>query len=125
MDERAQKTAGRAGRRAEKADKESAVLAKIAAMPETYRAMGERLHAIIIASAPALSPTTWYGMPAYAKAGRVICFFRVDKYVTFGFTEDANLFDEGDAMQPSSYLLRELTADAEAAIAALVRRAVR
>ncbi len=110
------------------ADGESAALAVIAAMPEPYRTMGERLHAIIKASAPALSPKTWYGMPAYAnKDGKIVCFFQAaDKfkarYATFGFNDVANL-DEG-AMWPTSYALTELTAAEEAKISALVKKAV-
>ena len=112
---------------ADKADGESAVLAKIAAMPEPYRAMGERLHAIIKASAPALSPKLWYGMPAYAKDGKVVCFFRggekfKERYMTLGFNEEANL-DEGH-MWPIAFALTELTAAEEARIGALVKKAV-
>ena len=112
---------------ADKADGESAVLATIAAMPEPDRALGERLHAIIKASAPALSPRLWYGMPAYAKDGKVVCFFRdtqkfKERYMTFGFNEDANL-DEG-AMWPIAFALKELTAAEEARIGALVKQAV-
>jgi uncharacterized protein YdhG (YjbR/CyaY superfamily) len=110
-----------------KADGESAVLAKIAEMQEPDRAMAERLHAIIKASAPALWPKTWYGMPAYAKDGKVVCFFQSAKkfnsrYATFGFSDQANL-DEG-AMWPTSFALKELTATEEARIGALVKRAV-
>ena len=106
---------------------ESAVLAKIAEMPEPDRAMGERLHEIIKASAPALSPKTWYGMPAYAKDGKVVCFFQSaqkfnSRYATLGFSDQANL-DEG-AMWPTSFALKELTATEEARIGALVKRAV-
>ena len=106
---------------------ESAVLAKIAEMPEPDRAMAERLHAIVKASAPALSPKTWYGMPAYAKDGKVLCFFQSAqkfnaRYATFGFSDTANL-DEG-AMWPTSFALKELTAAAEATISALVRKSV-
>jgi len=114
--------------RADKADGESAVLAKIAEMPEPDRAMGERLHAIIKASAPALSPKTWYGMPAYAnKDGKVVCYFQSahkfnSRYATFGFNDVANL-DEG-AMWPTSFALKELTAAEEAKIGALVKKAV-
>ena len=112
---------------ARKADGESVVLAKIAEMPGPDRAMAERLHAIVKASAPTLSPKTWYGMPAYAKDGKVVCFFQsADKfkarYATFGFNEDANL-DEG-AMWPTSFAMKELTAAEEAKIAALVKKAV-
>jgi len=121
------KAAARRGPRADKADEESAVLAKIAEMPETDRAMGERLHAVIKASAPALSPRLWYGMPAYAKDGKVVCFFQSaqkfkTRYATFGFSDEANL-DEG-AMWPTAFALTELTADDEARIGALVKKAV-
>ena len=114
--------------RADKADAEGAVLAAIPAMPAPYRAMGERLHAIIKASAPVLSPKTWYGMPAYAKDGKVVCFFRGgdkfrERYMTLGFNDVANL-DEG-AMWPIAFALTELTAAEEAAIGALVKKAVR
>ena len=129
MKERVQelKAAARRGPRAEK-DEESAVLAKIAGMPKPDRAMGERLHAIIKASAPALSPRLWYGMPAYAKDGKVVCFFQNSqkfktRYATFGFSDKANL-DEG-AMWPTAFALTELTADDEARIGALVKKAVR
>jgi uncharacterized protein YdhG (YjbR/CyaY superfamily) len=129
MKERAQevKAAARRGRGADKADGESAVLAKIAEMPEADRALGERLHTIIKANAPALAPRLWYGMPAYAKDGKVVCFFQsADKfksrYATLGFNDDANL-DEG-TMWPTAFALTELTADDEARIAALVRKAV-
>ncbi|MBI4340202.1 MAG: DUF1801 domain-containing protein [Chloroflexi bacterium] len=110
-----------------KADGEGYVLAKIAEMPEPDRSMAERLHAIIKASAPALSPRTWYGMPAYAKDGKVVCFFQSagkfkSRYATFGFNDDANL-DEG-TMWPTSFALKELTAAEEAKIAALVKKAV-
>jgi len=111
----------------DKADGESDVLAKIAEMPEPDRAMGERLHAIIKASAPALSPKTWYGMPAHAKDGKVVCFFQSaqkfkSRYGTFGFSDEANL-DEG-AMWPTAFALTELTAADEARIGALVKKAV-
>jgi uncharacterized protein YdhG (YjbR/CyaY superfamily) len=103
------------------------VLAKIAEMPEPDRAMAERLHAIVTASALALSPRTWYGMPAYAKDGNVVCFFQgaqkfKTRYATFGFSDKANL-DEG-AMWPTSFALKKLTAAEEARIRALVRKAV-
>ena len=112
---------------ARKADGESAVLAKIAEMSKPDRAMAERLHAIIKASAPALSPRTWYGMPAYAKDGNVVCFFQSaqkfkTRYATFGFSDKANL-DEG-AMWPVAFALTELTAAEEARIGALVKKAV-
>jgi uncharacterized protein YdhG (YjbR/CyaY superfamily) len=112
---------------AQKADGERAVLAKIAELPETDRAMAERLHEIVNASAPELSPKTWYGMPAYAnKDGKVVCFFQSAekfnaRYATFGFSDKANL-DEG-TMWPTSFALKELTAAAEARIGALVKRA--
>src|SRR5262249_53867144 len=122
-----QKAAARRGPRADQADGESAVLAKIAAMPEPDRAMGKRLHAIIKASAPALSPRLWYGMPAYAKDGKVVCFFQSaqkfnTRYATFGFSDKANL-DEG-ALWPVAFALKELTATEEARISALVKKAV-
>jgi uncharacterized protein YdhG (YjbR/CyaY superfamily) len=112
---------------ANKADGERAVLAAIAAMPGPDRSMGKRLHAIITASAPDLEPKTWYGMPAYAKDGKVVCFFQsADKfksrYATFGFNDTANL-DQG-AMWPTSFALKKLTATEEAKIGKLVRKAV-
>jgi uncharacterized protein YdhG (YjbR/CyaY superfamily) len=129
MRERARevKAAARRGPRAGKADGESDVLAKIAEMPEPDRDMAERLHALIKASAPELSPRTWYGMPAYAKDGNVVCFFQSaqkfkSRYATFGFNDKANL-DEG-AMWPTSFALKELTAAEEATITALVKKAV-
>jgi uncharacterized protein YdhG (YjbR/CyaY superfamily) len=131
MKERAQelKAEARRGPRAkdDKADGEGDVLAKIAAMPEPDRAMAKRLHAIVKASAPALSPKTWYGMPAYAKDGNVVCFFQSaqkfkSRYATFGFSDEANL-DEG-AMWPTAFALKELTAAEEARIGALVKKAV-
>ncbi|HEY2980102.1 MAG TPA: DUF1801 domain-containing protein [Anaerolineales bacterium] len=112
---------------AEKADGESALLAKIAEMQGPDRAMAKRLHAIITTSAPALSPKTWYGMPAYAKDGKIVCFFQSaqkfqSRYATFGFSDEAKL-DEG-AMWPTSFALKELTAADEARIVALVNKAV-
>jgi len=113
---------------ARKAEGESDLLAKIAEMPAPDRALGTRLHAIIKASAPALSPTTWYGMPAYAKDGKVVCFFQAaqkfkTRYATFGFSDRANL-DEG-AMWPNAYALTtKLTAADEARIGELVKKAV-
>jgi uncharacterized protein YdhG (YjbR/CyaY superfamily) len=109
------------------ADGESAVLAKIAEMQGAERAMAERLHAIIKASAPGLSPKTWYGMPAYARDGKVVCFFQSaqkfgSRYASFGFSDTANL-DEG-AMWPVSFALKALTAAEEARISALVKKAV-
>jgi len=113
--------------RAGKADGESAVLAKIAAMKGQDRALGERLHAIIIASAPHLTPRLWYGMPAYAKDDKVVCFFQdaqkfKTRYATLGFSDKANL-DEGP-MWPTTFALKELTATEEARIRALVKKAV-
>jgi uncharacterized protein YdhG (YjbR/CyaY superfamily) len=129
MKERAQelKAAASRGPRSGKADGETDVLAKIAEMPKPDRAMAERLHAIVKASAPALSPRTWYGMPAYAKDGKVVCFFQSaqkfkTRYATLGFSDQANL-DKG-AMWPTAFALKELTAAEEAKIAALVKKAV-
>ena len=129
MKERVQelKREARRGSRAKKANGESDVLAKIAEMPKPDRAMAERLHVIIKASAPALSPRTWYGMPAYAKDGNVVCFFQSAhkfkaRYATFGFSDKANL-DEG-TVWPVAFALKELTAADEARIAALVKNAV-
>ena len=129
MRERARelKADGRRGPRAGKSDGESDVLAKIAEMPERDRAMAERLHAIVKASAPGLTPRTWYGMPAYAKDGKVVCFFQSgqkfkSRYTTFGFSDEANL-DEG-AMWPTSFALKGLTAAEEKKIGALVKKAV-
>jgi uncharacterized protein YdhG (YjbR/CyaY superfamily) len=129
MKDRAQevRAAKRRGARAGKADGERDVLAKIAEMPEPDRVMGERIHAVIKASAPELSPRLWYGMPAYTKDGKVVCFFQAaqkfnSRSATFGFNEAANL-DEG-TMWPTSFALTELTAADEARIGALVKRAV-
>jgi uncharacterized protein YdhG (YjbR/CyaY superfamily) len=129
MKERAKevKAEARRGPRAGKADGESDVLAKIAEMPAPDRIMAERIHALIKASVPALSPRTWYGMPAYAKDGKVVCFFQAGdkfkaRYATFGFSDDANL-DEG-TMWPTSFALTKLTAADEARIGALVKKAV-
>jgi uncharacterized protein YdhG (YjbR/CyaY superfamily) len=127
MKERAQELKAEARRGKSRADGESDVLAKIAEMPEPDRVMAERLHAIVKASAPDLFPKTWYGMPAYAKDGKVVCFFQsADKfkarYATFGFSDEANL-DDG-AMWPTSFALKELTAKDEAKIRALVKKAV-
>ena len=130
MKERAkeQKTEAQRGAKAgAKADGESDVLAKIAEMPEPDRTMAERIHAIVKASAPALAPKTWYGMPAYAKEGKVVCFFQSaqkfgSRYATLGFSDVANL-DDG-AMWPTAYALKELTPADEAKIAALVQQAV-
>jgi len=125
--EPAKKAAKRPHLPVEKADGESAVLATIAKMPQPDRALGERLHAIIKASAPSLSPKLWYGMPAYARDGKVICFFQSaekfkTRYATLGFMHEAKL-DEGP-MWPVAFALRELNAAEEARIAALVKRAV-
>ncbi|HYU52652.1 MAG TPA: DUF1801 domain-containing protein [Gemmatimonadaceae bacterium] len=129
MRERAQelKADARPGPRAAKAGEESAVLAKIAAMPAPDRTMGERLHAMIRASAPGLSPKLWYGMPAYAKDGNVVCFFQAaqkfkTRYATLGFSDKAAL-DEGH-MWPTAFALKDLTAADEARIGALVKKAV-
>lgn len=129
MRERAQelKAAARRGSGAKEADGERDVLAKIAEMPEPDRSMAERLHAIIKASAPDLSPRTWYGMPAYAKDGNVVCFFQSAqkfkaRYATLGFSDKANL-DDG-TMWPTAFALRELTAADEARIGTLVKKAV-
>jgi uncharacterized protein YdhG (YjbR/CyaY superfamily) len=121
------KTAARRGSRGARVDGESEVLAKIAELPEPDRTMGERIHAIIKASAPILSPKLWYGMPAYAKDGKVVCFFQSAqkfnaRYATFGFNDVANL-DDG-AMWPTAFALTELTAADEARIAELVKKAV-
>jgi uncharacterized protein YdhG (YjbR/CyaY superfamily) len=129
MKERAKelKAAARRGPGADKRDGESDVLAKIAEMQGPDRAMAKRLHAIIKASAPDLSPKTWYGMPAYAKDGKVVCFFQSaqrfkSRYATFGFSDEANL-DEG-ALWPVAFALKELTAAEEARIGELVKKAV-
>jgi len=127
MKERARELKAEARAKKDKAEGESVVLAKIAEMQGPDRAMAERLHAIITASAPALSPKAWYGMPAYAKDGKVVCFFQSaqkfnSRYATFGFSDTANL-DEG-AMWPTSFALKELTAAEEAKISALVKKAV-
>ena len=123
----AKKAAARSGPRADKADGESAVLATIAAMPEPDRALGKRLHAIIKASAPALAPRLWYGMPAYAKDDKIVCHFQdAQKFktrcATLGFSDEANL-DEG-ALWPVAFALKKLGAAEEARIAALVKKAV-
>jgi uncharacterized protein YdhG (YjbR/CyaY superfamily) len=127
MRERAQELKAEARANKKKAEGESALLAKIAEMQEPDRAMAERLHEIVKASAPALSPKTWYGMPAYTKDGKVVCFFQSaqkfnSRYATLGFSDVANL-DEG-AMWPTSFALKELSATEEAKIGELVKRAV-
>jgi uncharacterized protein YdhG (YjbR/CyaY superfamily) len=114
-------------RSGKRADGESDVLEKIAAMSDSDRALAERIHAIVKASAPELTPRTWYGMPAYAKDGKVLCFFRdaqkfKERYATFGFNENARL-DSG-SMWPIAFAVKELTTDVEAKIAALVKEAV-
>ena len=128
MKERAKelKGAGRRGPGAAKADAAGEVLAKIAEMPPADRAIGERLHALITANAPALAPKLWYGMPAYAKDGKVVCFFQTaqkfnTRYATLGFNDTANL-DEG-TMWPTAFALTTLSADDEARIVELVTRA--
>jgi hypothetical protein len=130
MKERARelKAEARRGSHGDQADGESAALAKIAEMQEPDRAIANRLHALIKASAPALLSKTWYGMPAYAKDGKVVCFFQSahkfkSRYATFGFSDEAHL-DDG-AMWPTSFALKELTAAEEARISALVKQAVR
>ena len=127
MKERAKELKAEERASKDRAAGERDVLAKIAEMPEPDRAMAERLHALVTASAPELSPKTWYGMPAYAKNGKVVCFFQsADKfksrYATLGFNDDANL-DEG-AMWPTSFALKKLNAAEEAKISALVKKAV-
>ena len=126
MKERAKELKTEARANKDRAAGESDLLAKIAEMPEPERIMAKRLHAIITASAPALSPKTWYGMPAYAKDGKVVCFFQAaskfnTRYATFGFQHDANL-DEGE-MWPVSFALKALTATEEERISALVKKA--
>ena len=125
MKERAREL--KAAARADKEDGETAVLAKIAEMPEPDRTLGTRLHALVKASAPTLAPRLWYGMPAYARDGKVVCFFQSaqkfkTRYATLGFSDQANL-DEG-ALWPTAFALRELTAAEEAQLSALVKRAV-
>jgi uncharacterized protein YdhG (YjbR/CyaY superfamily) len=129
MKNRAQelKASTRRGSRAAKADEEGEVLAKIAEMPEPDRVLAEGLHAVIKAAAPDLAPRTWYGMPAYTKDGKIVCFFQSaqkfkTRYATLGFSDQANL-DDG-AMWPVAFAVNELTADLEARIGALVKKAV-
>jgi hypothetical protein len=114
------------GNSAEKnAGADAAVLEKIAAMPTPYRAMGERLHAIILRSAPALQPTLWYGMPAYAKDGKVVCFFRADKYMTFGLSDKANHDIEENAqhqLRESGWFFSAIDDATEAKLSAIVRK---
>src|SRR3954466_804991 len=123
----AKEAAARPDPRADKADGEAAVLATIAAMPGPDRALGERVHAIIRAGAPALAPRLWYGMPAYARDGKVVCFFQSaqkfkTRYATLGFMHEANLDDGG--MWPTAFALKELTPAEEARIGSLVKKAV-
>lgn len=123
----AKKAAARPGARTEKADEEGAVLAKIAEMPEADRVLGGRIHAIIKESAPGLSPRLWYGMPAYAKDGKVVCFFQgaqkfKTRYATLGFLHEAKL-DDG-AFWPTAFAVKALTAAEEAIIDALLKKAV-
>jgi hypothetical protein len=116
----------RSGRRADKADGKAEVLAKIAAMPAHYRGMGERLHALILRSAPALRPTVWYGMLAYARDGPVVCFFRADKYFTFGLTDKANFTREEGAphqLMESAWFFTAMDDATEARLSAIVRKA--
>ena len=127
MKERAREVKAEARANTDRAAGESDVLAKIAEMPGADRTMAERIHAVIKASAPALTPRTWYGMPAYAKDGKVLCFFQSaekfkSRYATFGFSDEANL-DEG-SMWPNAFALTRLTAADEARIGALVKKAV-
>ena len=127
MKERAKELKAEARANKDRAAGESDLLAKIAEMPEPERTMARRLHEIITASAPALWPKTWYGMPAYARDGKVVCFFQAaskfnTRYATFGFQHDANL-DEGE-MWPVSFALKALTATEEERISALVKKAV-
>jgi hypothetical protein len=127
MKERAKEMKAEARANKNRADGESDLLAKIAEMPEPERSMATRLHAIITANAPMLSPKTWYGMPAYAKDGKIVCFFQSaqkfnTRYATLGFQHDANL-DEG-AMWPTAFALMDLTATEEERIVALVKRAI-
>jgi hypothetical protein len=122
----ARKATNTANLPAKKADGEDAVLAKVAAMPPPYRAMGKRLHALILRSAPVLQPTLWYGMPAYAKDGKVICFFRADKYMTFGLSDKANHALEEDAphqLRESAWFFTAMDDATEAKLSAIVRKA--
>jgi len=129
MTDRERKPVGKPAKKAaKKAEGEAAVLAKIAAMPAPYRAMGERLHALILRSAPALQPTSYYGMPWYAKDGKRVCFFRANKYMTFGLTEEANLTREEGAphqLLASAWYFTALDDPTEAKLYAIVRKAAR
>ena len=127
MKERAKELKAEARANKNRAEGESDVLAKIAEMPEPDRAIGERLHALITANAPELMPRTWYGMPAYTRDGKVVCFYQSAskfdaRYGTLGFNDTANL-DDGP-MWPTAFAVKELTADVEARIAELVKKAV-
>ena len=127
MRERAQELKAGRGARAGKAEGEEAVLEKIAAMPAADRAKAEKVHAIVKDNAPVLSARTWYGMPAYAKDGKVVCFFQSGqkfktRYATFGFSDRANL--DAGAMWPTSFALKKLTAAEEKKIGALLKKAV-
>ncbi|MGH3054010.1 MAG: DUF1801 domain-containing protein [Gaiellaceae bacterium] len=122
----ARKPAARPGPRAEKASGQAAVLAKIAAMPPPFGAMGERLHALILRSAPALQPILFYGMPWYSKDGKRICFFRADRYMTFGLTEEANLTPDAGAQHqllPCAWYFAALDEATEARLSTIVRKA--
>ncbi len=125
-DPAAKKAAARPGPHADKADSEAALLAKIAAMPAPYSAMGERVHALILRSTPALQPTVWYGMPGYAKDGKSVCFFRADKkYMTFGFTQEANLTCEEGAQHQlieSAWYFTALDDATEAKLSEILRK---
>ena len=126
MRERARELKAESKSRGARADGERDLLAKIAEMPPADRSMAERIHALITAGAPDLAPKTWYGMPAYARDGKVVCFFKTadkfkSRYATFGFEEEADL-DDG-AMWPTSFALKELTAADEARIGELVKKA--
>jgi hypothetical protein len=126
-EKKAGKKATKTGNQADKkAGVEAAVFAKIGAMPASYRAMGERLHTLILRSAPALQPTLWYGMPAYAKDGKVICFFRADKYMTFGLSDRANHDIEEGAqhqLRESAWFFSAMDDATEAKLSAIVRKA--
>jgi len=122
----AEKKAAETANAAAAADGEAVLLAKVAAMPVSFRAIGERLHALILRSAPVLQPTLWYGMPAYAKDGQVVCFFRADKYMTFGLSGKANHAREEDAphqLRESAWFFTEMDDATEAKLSAIVRKA--
>ena len=129
MTDRERQPVGKPAKKAaKKAEGEAAVLAKIVAMPAPYRAMRERLHALILRSAPALQPTSYYGMPWYAKDGKRVCFFRANKYMTFGLTEEANLTREEGAphqLLASAWYFTALDDPTEAKLYAIVRKAAR